>query len=387
MYKPHMPLYRDTNLQVVFTVTLMGVLGVSSITPAFPKIVQEFQISSKEVGLLITVFTLPGIFLAPLFGVLADRMGRRKILIPSLILFAGAGTACGLVHTFHLLLILRALQGMGTASLGSLNVTIIGDMYTGKERTAAMGYNASVLSVGTAVYPAIGGALATFGWFYPFFLPAAAFPVGLAVLYILDNPEPTQHQVISTYMKTVARALKNIQIIVLFCASMVTFIMVYGAYLMYVPFLVEDLGSSSLVTGAIMAVMSVATAIASSQLGKLVKIVTEKTLIKAAFVLYFTALIMIPLATHVLWLLIPSLVFGVAQGINVPSIQTVLARLAPLEERGAFMSLNGMALRMGQTLGPFLMGIVVGLYNIESVFVVGAFFSVGMMAVAVAGIR
>jgi MFS family permease len=75
--------YKDHNLHVLWGVTLMAVLGVSSVTPAFPRIVQELGVSSGQVGLLITVFTLPGIVLTPVLGVLSDRHGRKKILVPA----------------------------------------------------------------------------------------------------------------------------------------------------------------------------------------------------------------------------------------------------------------------------------------------------------------
>ncbi|MGD8353582.1 MAG: MFS transporter, partial [Pseudomonadota bacterium] len=58
--------YRDANLQIIFAVTLMGVLGVASITPAFPRVIRDLGINSGQIGLLITVFTFPGIFLSPL---------------------------------------------------------------------------------------------------------------------------------------------------------------------------------------------------------------------------------------------------------------------------------------------------------------------------------
>ena len=148
----------------------MAVLGVSSVTPAFPRIVQELGFSSGQVGLLITVFTLPGIVLTPVLGVLSDRYGRKKILVPALLPFGVAGGACALARSFELLRALGFFQGMGAAAHGTLNVTVIGDIYGGRERSAALGYNSSVLSVGTASYPAIGSALATFGWFYPFAL-------------------------------------------------------------------------------------------------------------------------------------------------------------------------------------------------------------------------
>ena len=85
--------YKDHNLHVLWGVTLMAVLGVSSVTPAFPRIVQELGVSSGQVGLLITVFTLPGILLTPVLGVLSDRHGRKKILVPALLLFGVAGAS------------------------------------------------------------------------------------------------------------------------------------------------------------------------------------------------------------------------------------------------------------------------------------------------------
>ena len=135
----------------------MAVLGVSSITPAFPRIIEELNISRTDVGMLITAFTLPGVVLTPFIGILADRWGRRRILVPSLFLFGLAGGACALVTEFDMLIALRVLQGVGAASLGLLNLTILGDLFQRRQRAAAIGLNASVLNIGVAVYPLIGG--------------------------------------------------------------------------------------------------------------------------------------------------------------------------------------------------------------------------------------
>ena len=83
----------------------MAVLGTSNITPAFPTIVRELGGSSGQVGLLITVFTLPGILMTPLLSVLSDRYGRKKILVPALLLFGIAGSA--FARDFNVLLVLR----------------------------------------------------------------------------------------------------------------------------------------------------------------------------------------------------------------------------------------------------------------------------------------
>jgi ACDE family multidrug resistance protein len=148
---PERPLYFDSNLQIVFIITLIVVMGVSSISPALPEIQAAFGIQKPAVGLLIVVFTLPGVLFAPLFGVLADRYGRKTVLVPSLLL-----------RDFDLLLALRFLQGIGAASLGSLNVMIIADLYTKRQLAIALGYNASILNLAVPGYLIIGGVLASF---------------------------------------------------------------------------------------------------------------------------------------------------------------------------------------------------------------------------------
>jgi MFS family permease len=153
-------LLKDKKLYALFGITLIAVMGVASITPALPQISNTLDLSKSQIGLLISLFTFPGIFLTPISGILADRFGRKTVLVPSLFIFAFAGSAIFFIHDFHYILVLRILQGIGASSLGSINTTLIGDYYKAKELPEAMGYNASVLSLSTASYPLIGGVLA-----------------------------------------------------------------------------------------------------------------------------------------------------------------------------------------------------------------------------------
>jgi ACDE family multidrug resistance protein len=366
-------LYRDRNLQIVFGVTLMSVLGVSSITPAFPTITHELGITGGQVGLLITFFTLPGVILAPVLGVLADRFGRKKILVPSLFLFAIAGTACTFIRDFNFLLGMRAIQGIGAASLGSINATIIGDLYSGGRRVEAMGLNASVLSIGTASYPAIGGALALLGWNYPFVLSIIAVPVGILVLTSLKNPEPTRPQNLRDYLSGTWKHLKDIRVAGLFAAGMLTFVILYGACLTYFTLLMgESFNASSFIIGIIVASMSLTTAAVAWQLGKINRWLSIQNIIKLAFVVYALALILIPLMPSLWLLLIPAIIFGIAHGAIIPSIQTSVAGLAPIEYRAAFMSLNSTMLRLGQTIGPPLMGLIYAYRGFDATFFAAA---------------
>ena len=111
-------------------------MGVASITPAFPDIIRYFDISPQQVGGLIVAFTLPGVFLTPFTGILADRFGRKIVLIPSLFLFGIAGFACMFTKDFYWLMVLRFFQGIGASSLSSMNITLVGDLFEGKQRTS-----------------------------------------------------------------------------------------------------------------------------------------------------------------------------------------------------------------------------------------------------------
>ena len=370
--KPREKLYKDPNLQIIFAVTLTAVMGVATITPAFPKIVKKLGISSSQIGLLITVFTLPGIFLTPILGALADRLGRKRILVPSLLLFGVAGFACAFMKNFYLLLVFRFFQGVGASALGSLNVTIIGDLYSGKERISAMGYNASVLSIGTATYPALGGALAYLGWRYPFFLFFLGVPVGLLVLFFLKNPEPRSEQRFKDYLRGAWQGIKNKKVLGLFSAGVMTFIILYGAMLTYLPILLDfEFNAPAHFIGIIISCSSVSSALTSSQLGKIAKYLSEPTLIRLAFFLYALVMILNLVMPGMWWFLLPSFIFGIAQGINMPSISALLAGLAPMEHRAIFMSLNGMLIRLGQTLGPVIMAGFFAIAGLGAVYLAG----------------
>ena len=382
------PVYGNQNLQIIFAVTLMAVMGAAVITPALPQVERALDLSPGRVALLLTVFTLPGVVLTPVLGVLADRLGRKRVLVPSLLLFGVAGGACALARGLDVLLVLRFLQGCGAAALATTSITVIGDMFSGGDRDAAMGYNSSMLSVGTASYPALGGALATFGWYYPFALPLVAIPVGLVVLLFLDNPEPRGENELRQYLAHVRDSLRDRLTLGLLCATMVTFVILYGPLITYLPILLDDsFGASALVTGLILSCASLTTAITASQLGRITRRASGAALVRFAFVLYVVVLVIIPLMPNLPSLLVPAVIFGFAQGINFPNIFSMLTGSVQAENRGALIALNGMGFRIGQTLGPLLMGLASATLGIAGAYYATAALAAAMFFVAVATIR
>jgi MFS family permease len=375
-------IFKNKNLYIIFSITLIAMMGVASITPAFPDIIKYFDISPQQVGWLIVVFTLPGVFLTPFTGILADRYGRKLVLVPSLFIFGLAGFACMFANGFFWLLVLRFIQGVGASSLSSLNITLVGDLFKGKQRTAVMGYNASVLSVGTASYPALGGIIAIWGWEYIFALPILAIPLGIWVLKGLNNPEPSGKMHLRSYFGRVWETINQRAVWGLLAVNFILFLILYGTYLTYFPLMMEKrLGASSYHIGLMMSLMSVTTAIISAQLVRINRLFGQKRqLIIGSLAYLFASLIMLSANNYVM-LAAAVVVFGFGHGIVIPSIQNMLVGYTATSKRAAFMSLNSMVLRGGQTFGPLLVGVFYTFRGLNAAFLTGAFLALLMLLV------
>jgi MFS family permease len=368
--------YRSPELQAIFGVTLMAVLGVSSIAPALPRIAETLGVSAGQVGLLVTAFTLPGVILTTVAGVLADRYGRLRVLLPGLILFAIAGFACVFATSLSALVALRVVQGIGASAIGSINVTLIGDLFVDRQRTTAMGLNASVLSIGTAAYPAVGGALAMVAWSAPFALALLALPVVVLAMRRL-HVAPKGHKAdLNAYFGDLWEIVRRREVLALFFASTAIFILLYGAYITFLPFLMSGrFGSTPLGIGLLMAGLSISTAVTSANLGRLADWLGEIRVMRAGFLVFGLGLATIPLAPVVWALAVPAVLLGFAFATTIPVVQVLLTGIAPVDRRGAVMSLNGTVLRLGQTLGPPVMALVHRVAGIDAVFYFGAVFA------------
>lgn len=381
-------LLQDPTLRIVFGVTCMMVMGVTSIAPAFPRIMAAFDVPATSIGLLLTWFTVPGVLLTPVMGILADRYGRRQVLAPSLTLFGAAGVACAFADSFETLCLLRLFQGVGASALGALNITIIGDTFEGRERIMALGLNASVLSIGVASYPILGGALAQVHWRLPFLLPLAALPVAWWAWRRLRLHVQPVGMDVRTYFRSAWDAIKVREVLTVFAVTACTFVLIYGPFLSFVPVhLGQDLHAEPWQIGMLLSSAALLTVLFTTQIGRISARIGVTTCIKTAFLIYALANLLLFLSPALWWHVAPIMLYGMAQGLNIPSTQALMAEYAPPANRGGFMAMNGTLLRLGQTIGPLLFGGFFALGGMDGVFLGGVAVALGMFAVAQRGFR
>ena len=358
---------------VIFGSILMGVIGVAILSPAFPEIKRGLNLTDIEVAMLITVFTLPGIFLSPVMGLLADRFNRKAVLSSLLILFGFSGFLCGFVD-YKTMLILRFLQGIGGSALTSLSVTLIGDYYRGLDRVKMLGYNASVISVGLAVYPLLGGFLAELNWRYPFYVFIASIPIGLMALNLKTQPRGGGD--LTEYFKRTTRTLINRNVILGFISGCVVFVITYGSFLLYVPFILESkFNATPFLRGAILSTTLLITASVSSRLGFLVKRFGLFGTMRFGFLSYALSLFLIPLAPSLFYFTLSVMIFGFGHGTVLPALQSFVIDRAGEENRAIVMTSYNSMIRIGQTVGPIFAS-ALSTHSIELVFVVFSIVSV-----------
>lgn len=377
-------IFKDKNFYIINLVTVMGILGGTLYNPALPTIRHFFNVTEAQVSWTSTLFQLPGAVITPIFGILADILGRKQVLIPSLLVFALGGAFSGLTSNFTTHLGSRLLQGVGAASLEPLQLTIIGDLYQGRKLGAAMALNAGLIGMSGALFPLVGGILGEFDWRYTFLPALLAIPLVFFVITTLRLPrrsQSTEKFQLKSYIQSTWTSINNRHVIGLLFAVMSLFL-VQTLCLTYIPFLATDkFKTSESVNGIILTSMSIALAFFAAQLGRLTQRISEIKLIKLSFILFATALLILPILPNFWLIFFPMLLLGAAQGIALPSSQALLAGLSAQESRAGFMAVNTSIMSWGQTLGPFLGSIFVRYWGLQSVFYASAIFSLVSFAI------
>jgi MFS family permease len=151
-------------MQIVLAMTAIGVSGIFIVSPIVSHLSGPFSISIAQAGQLVTAFVAPSIVLVPVMGVLADRVGRKPVIVAGLIIFGIAGVSVSLTTSFPLVLGLRAIQGIGYAAIIPIGTALLGDLYTQSREATAQGLRVSSIQLTNIISPPLAGALVFLSW-------------------------------------------------------------------------------------------------------------------------------------------------------------------------------------------------------------------------------
>lgn len=345
--------WRSAVFQTVLACSLIGVMGVPLISPGLPSLRTVFGISDAQAGLIITAYTLPGVFLTPFVGLLSDHVGRRPVVLPLLFLFGLAGGAISLGPTFEVVLLLRFLQGIGASGLMVLAITLIGDFYDGAQRHAVIGVNGSAIGIGAATYPLLGGALATVSWNVPFAFFALSLVVGVVALFTLEEPPVDASLGLGAYLSQTTKAILLPQALGLWLAAFFTFFLFYGGILTALSLLLSDVnGLSAGQIGLLFSLFSIANASMASQYGRVSSSLEPKWLVALGFVGFGLSLIGIHIAATPVPIAVMLVGSGLGFGLIMPSLDTTATGLVSGQLRASILGVMNSMLWLGMTVGP-----------------------------------
>ncbi|HEX2253588.1 MAG TPA: MFS transporter [Thermoanaerobaculia bacterium] len=166
-------------LGVLMTTVLVDMIGFLIVLPLLPFYALRFGASDTMVGLLISTFAFAQLASSPLWGRLSDRLGRRPVILGSLLVSAAAFLLFGLAESVALLFASRLVQGIGGGTTGVLQA-YVSDTAAPHQRTKALGWLSAATSAGVMIGPLIGSAAARLGEAAPGYIAA-----GLCVVNFL----------------------------------------------------------------------------------------------------------------------------------------------------------------------------------------------------------
>ena len=332
-------------------------------TPLLPIFAAALGASGAFLGLIVSVSTVTGLFLKPLFGILSDRWGRRLWLLIGAGFFAFMPFLYRFIQTPEQLLAIRLIHGLATAIYGPVTLAYIAEL-SRKDKTAEdIGWFQMARSGGYIVGPALAG------WLLLSLDAAAVFTIiGLiscaVFLPILSLPEtrPTERRKrkpILLHMRNAIRAGGQTPALWLTGGlEAVTFIALYTLKA-FLPIYALEAGVSIALVGLFFSLNEAVHVLGKPFLGRLSDRWGYLPAISLGMLLLAAALPLVRVFDQGLLFLLPAALMGLAQALIFPAaIALVSDRISP-QHLGAGMGLIGMLQNFGKVAGPVLGGLAI----------------------------
>lgn len=345
--------WRSRHLLAILASTAVLPLGVPLLSPVLPALRDHFGLADPTASLVFTVYYVPAVVLSPVLGAVIDRVGRRRVLVPMLVVWSVAGLVVAAGPPFEIVLLSRVVQGMSAAAVLIVTVTLIGDRYEGVQRNAVIGANVAVLLGAAAIAPVVGGALVPYGWNVPFGVFVVGVPVALFALGSIAEPAARSTHGGVAYVRGAVAALPTRPAVGLYGAAALAEFAAFGAVLTAMPFLLAGVyGAPPVVIGAVITAQTLAGAALSAANGWFARRFSNGPIVAGGFVVIGVALVASRAADGAVGFGLVAAVLGVGYGLVLPSVDASINALAPSSFRAGALSVRNSATFLGRGSGP-----------------------------------
>ena len=356
---------KKRDLLALSSVPLVMTLGNSMLIPVLPYISKKLNISSFQVSLIITVYSVVAIILIPIAGYLSDRFGRKIIMVPCLIIAGIGGAVSGwaswkMEDPFVMILLGRVLQGIGSAGAAPVVIPSVGDMFKDdKQVSAGLGLTETANTAGKVLSPIIGASLAAILWFLPFwFIPFFSAVSVILVLFLVKVPKKKEmeKQTIKEFVHNVKGIFKENGkwLFAVFSVGCIIMFVLFGILFYLSDMLEKQYHIEGVKKGLVLAIPLLALSISSYVSGK--KIGESKHVMKIVVAIGMgvtTASFFALRVEHSFYYVVAFLVItGIGIGMTLPSLDAIITEGIEKQQRGTITSIYSAMRFAGVAAGP-----------------------------------
>lgn len=373
-------------LTLIFLTVFIDLLGFGILIPILPSFsIKELGVDESAIGIAIAIYSLVQFLFNPILGKISDKHGRRPVIIACLFLNSLGYIVFAFTHSYLMLLISRAIAGVGGSSIGVAQA-YIADVTTREERSKGMGLIGAAFGLGFVFGPLIGGLLSNFGYMITG-LAAASFSLGAFMLTIFYLPESLKLAELNNSPKQYIRrklidfgAMKNVLknpglaiLIFLFFVLTFSFANIYGTFALLG---IKVYGFTDMQNGYMFGIIGLSSAIVQGGLiGRINKVMSKKNILIIASFLIMIMLAFIPYAQTFLGLSIVSIILSYGTGTFQPTILSLISEVVSDAEQGITLGLNQSLASFARVLGPLWGGFAFKYFGYPFPFLTGAGFT------------
>jgi len=362
------------SLLSLYFAVFVAVLGFSLVAPIFPRYAMDLGASYALLGFIVSIYGAVQMITQIPIGRLSDRMGRKKILLLGLVTFAFMPLLYIYASNAYLLLLIRALGGVGASAVWPLAMALIVDQTGAEGRGAALGwYNASFYSA-LALGPFFGGGLYDlFGIQAPFIFWALLGAASVIIVYRkVQEPEKKRLSIGDLPQRTKERLVNpGYQTTFLACCSVVLWVGIVGGFnFTMLPGYAAGLGLSATDVGLIYLVYGGTTALSNIYFGRQADRGRRKILIFAGCLAGAIAFAFLPLASNLAQVAVLFAALGSGLGVGNPAAAALIADTTCSSRRGEIFGIFNTSRMSGVVVGPLVAGLTADAYGVNGALAV-----------------